>query len=82
MTEISDSLARAFERIDDFQAVQRGRSAEELGEAVERLQESVGIRGDERSLIVERLDGIRGSDSARGHILLGLILGLLAAEEA
>lgn len=82
MREIGDSLARAFERIDDFQAVQRGRSTEELREAVECLQESVGIRGDQRSLIVERLAGIRRSESGGGDVLLGLILGLLAAEEA
>ncbi|MEO8092935.1 MAG: hypothetical protein ABI726_09545 [bacterium] len=81
MREISDSLARAFDRIDDFQAVQRGRDAEALREAVECLQKSVGIRDPERSLLVERLDAIRGSGEARGHVLLGLILGLIAAEE-
>ncbi len=81
MREIGDSLARAFDRIGDFQSVQRGRGAEELGEAVNLLQESVGIRLEERSLIGERLEEIDGSERALGHVLLGVIIGLMATEE-
>jgi hypothetical protein len=80
--EIADSLATAFDRIGDFRAVQSGAGTEELREAVALLQESVGIRDSERVLLRERLEDISGSDRAGGHVLLGLILGLMASEEA
>ena len=80
--EITDSLATAFDRIEDFQAVQRSADPIALREAAELLQESVGISDDERVLIRERLDGIGGSKRAPGHVLLGLIVGLMASEEA
>ena len=82
MNEITDSLERAFDRIDDFQAVQSGRSGEQLVDAVLCLQEAVGIRDDTRVLIKERLDAIKGSSRAPGHVLLGVIVGLMAAELA
>jgi hypothetical protein len=78
--EITASLERAFDRISDFEAVQAGRSAEQMLEAVERLQEAVGIGCDTRVLIRDRLDQIAGSARAPGHVLLGMIVGLLAAE--
>ena len=80
MTEIARNLARALDRIEDFQAVQSGRDAGELREAAELLQEAVGIRDSERVLLRERLERIRGSERAPGHVLLGLIVGLMAAE--
>jgi len=80
--EITASLARAFDRIDDFQAVQAGRMGEELCEPVIRLQESVGIVDDSRALLRERLDGIKGASTAPGSVLLGVIVGLMAAELA
>jgi hypothetical protein len=80
--EITDSLARAFDRIDDFQSVQAGASSDELRDAVTLLQESVGINDDERSLIAQRLEDIRGTKPAAGSALLGLIVGLMAGEEA
>ena len=80
MNEIADSLARAFDRIDDFEAVQSRRSVDELVAAVIRLQGSVGILDESRSLIAERLAEIKGAPRARGHVLLGLIVGLMAAE--
>ena len=60
--------------------MQAGASSDELLAAVIRLQESVGIDDDARVLIAERLEGIRGSAQAAGHLLLGLIVGLAAAE--
>jgi len=80
VTEIARNLARALDRIEDFQAVQSGRDAGELREAAELLQEAVGIRDSERVLLRERLERIRGSERAPGHVLLGLIVGLMAAE--
>jgi hypothetical protein len=70
---ITDSLARAFDRIVDFQAVQRGASRGELIAAVGLLLESVGITDDERAVAGEKLELIRGSDRAPGHVLLGLM---------
>jgi hypothetical protein len=80
MGTITDSLERAFDRIDDFQAVQAASSTEELDEAVLRLQAAVGIRDEARAALRERLDGIEGAARAPGHVLLGLIVGLIAAE--
>lgn len=82
MREITDSLAGAFDRIDDFQAVQSGAGAGELRQVVDLLQESVGIGEVERSMLLDRLEGIRGSSLAAAHVLLGLIVGLMASEDA
>ena len=78
--ELMDNLARAFDRIADFQAVQARASADELFEAVLRLQESVGIADEPRAMIVARLPAIAGSPRASGDVLLGLMVGLMAAE--
>jgi hypothetical protein len=80
MADIADSLARAFDRIADFQAVQSDASADELFGAAIRLQESVGIADEPRALIAQRLPSIAGSMRAPGHVLLGVIVGLMAAE--
>jgi len=79
--EISDDLARAFARIDDFEAVQAGVRGEELAQALARLQESLGVDDEARALIRERLDR-RGElwGGGAGHVLFGIIVGLLAAE--
>lgn len=80
MTELTDSLEAALTRIEDFQAVQRTASEDELREAVELLQESVGIGDYTRAVIRDHLGRISGSDRAPGHLLLGVIVGLMAAE--
>ena len=82
MSEITDSLASALGRVDDFKAVQAGADSDGFQAAVELLQESVGIRDDERVVLRDWLDRHRGSKRADGHVLLGLIVGLLAGEEA
>lgn len=79
MTEIADSLARAFDRIDDFQSVQTGSSFEELMDAVLLLQRAVGIEDESRRLIRDRLQELNGFQHA-GGVLLGVIVGLFAAE--
>jgi hypothetical protein len=76
------ALARAFDRIDDFNAVQAGRTGGALRDAVIRLQGSVGIFDATRILIRDRLDEINASPGAAGHVLLGVIVGLMAAELA
>lgn len=80
MRPITDSLELAFDRIDAFEAVQADATHEELLEAVCLLQEAVGITAETRAAITCRLDGIAGSSKAPGHVLLGLIVGLMAAQ--
>ena len=82
MNDLTDSLAQALDRIADFQAVHSGRPPDQLREAVELLQESVGILDRDRRVIRDHLDEIRGSTAAPGHVLLGIIVGLTAAELA
>ncbi len=80
--EITDSVDTAFDRLADFQSVQAGADADQMLEAVTLLQESVGISDDDRVLLRDRLEEIRGTKPAKGAVLLGLILGLMAAAEA
>ena len=75
---VVDGINGAFDRIDDFLSVQ---SRAPSVEAVTRLQEAVGIDDDERAAIRERLEAI-GQREHAGGVLLGVILGLLAAEHA
>ncbi|MGH2950494.1 MAG: hypothetical protein ACRDKX_00415 [Solirubrobacterales bacterium] len=79
---ITDSLAEALDRIEDFKAVQHDRGTDELLAAVICLQESVGIRDDARALLGERIEALQGKTKATGHLLLGLIIGLSAADLA
>jgi hypothetical protein len=80
VSDTAATLAAAFDRICDFQAVQAGAGKEELQQAVGLLQESVCINDDERVLLCERLEDVGGFDGHHGHVLLGLILGLMAAQ--
>ena len=80
MDAITDSLDRAFDRIDDFEAVQAGATPAQLFDAVLLLLESVGITEESRALIGERLESCRGDANVTGPVLLGIILGLIAAE--
>jgi len=81
MSDATDSLAGALARIDDFEAVQADVCGQELVDAVARLQESVGLDDEARARIGEWL-GERGSASRRapGHLLLGIVVGLMTAE--
>lgn len=79
IASLADNVARAFDRIADFEAVQRGAGADELLAAVTRLQESVGIDDEARVVLRERL-AARGWSSSTGQVALGLVVGLMAAE--
>ncbi len=74
-----DGITGAFDRIDDFLAVQSGVPFSEHVRGVKRLQEAVGIDDAGRAVIRERLESLDQLDHA-GGVLLGLILGLFAAE--
>ena len=71
-----DGINGAFDRIDNFLSVQ---SPAPSVDAVMRLQEAVGIDDAERVAIRGRLEAI-GQREHAGAVLLGVILGLFAAE--
>jgi hypothetical protein len=71
-----DPLSTAFDRIDDFVAVQRAAGGITV-DAVELLQRAVGIEADQRAVIARRVDAI---GAPGGAVLLGVLVGLLVAE--
>jgi len=79
VSDVTDSLERALDRIDAFRAIHEpgGVSVE----AADCLMEAVGITDETRALVRARIfedDGIRDGASA----FLGVIIGLLAADLA
>jgi hypothetical protein len=72
-------LAEAFDRIDDFLAVQ-GPSLDR--DAVVALQAAVGVDDESRAVIRERVAALvdSGHGVAGGSLLLGILLGLFAAD--
>jgi hypothetical protein len=73
-------IATAFDRIDDFLAVQTpGLTLD----AVKLLQEAVGVDDDTRAIIRDRVDALEaaGHPTAVGSVLLGILVGLFAAGE-
>ena len=81
MDGIDDSLACALARIDDFESVQAGVRGQDLLDAVVCLQESVGIDDEARARIGEWIQRAWQSfPPSPGHVLLGIIIGLMAAE--
>jgi hypothetical protein len=81
MDEITDSLERALNRIDDFRAIHEGRlSREDLGPVL-RLQESVAIGDSARSLFRDRICEAPDHPAKHpGEVLFGVLVGLLAAQ--
>ena len=72
-------LAHGFDRIDDFLAVQGARITVD---AVTLLQEAVGVDDGGRTVIRERVAALAeaGHGAAAGSLLLGILVGLYAAE--
>jgi hypothetical protein len=70
------ALAEAFDRIEDFLAVQGRRPAKK---AVDLLQASVGIDEEVRATLAERLAGL-GEPCEVGQVLFGVIVGLLCEQ--
>lgn len=75
---MNDALSEAFDRVNDFIAVQSAQGGIDL-ESVECLQLAVGIDSDARLLFKQRLEQT-SHNSQPGGVLLGMILGLLAAQ--
>jgi hypothetical protein len=71
-------LNDAFDRVEDFCAVQHAQPADISTDAARCLQEAVGLTDDDRRLILERLPDV--GDAYPGAVLLGLVLGLLATQ--
>jgi hypothetical protein len=76
---LSDSLASAFDRLDDFLEVQGPRLSPD---AVDLLQGAAGVTESERRLIAERLVSLQPPDRPphAGAVLLGVLVGLFAAQ--
>lgn len=76
---LTDALQAAFDRIEDFLAVQADNAGQIAIEPVMRLQESVGVDDDARAAFAQRLQATQ-PDVSPGAVLLGLIVGLSAAQ--
>ena len=83
MTDLADdNLIQAFARIEAFLAVQRGAHGPRLAEAVECLQAAAGIGATERRQIAHGLARLDSLNPRAGDVLLGILIGSLAASEA
>ena len=72
-------LGSAFDRIDAFLAVQGPSRA---SDAVLALEEAVGVDAVSRAVIRSRVAALTeaGHGAATGSVLLGILVGLFAAE--
>jgi hypothetical protein len=79
MLAAKPDLARAFDRIDDFLAVQGPAPA---AGAVLALEAAVGVDDESRAVIRRRVAalGDAGHGAAAGSVVLGILVGLFAAE--
>ena len=71
-----DALATAFDRIDDFVAVQRAAGGP-TPESVDLLQRAAGIQTDQRAVVASRAAALGVPAET---LLLGVLVGLLAQE--
>jgi hypothetical protein len=69
-----DRLTAAFDRIDDFVAVQRAASGPTV-EAVELMQQAAGVESEQRAVIAARAAALGVSAET---LLLGVIVAKLA----
>ena len=76
----AEQLDAAFDRIDAFLAVQ---SPGLTIDAVNLLQEAVGVDADARAIVRERVAALAAGPHAptAGAVLLGILVGLFAADE-
>jgi len=76
---LTDALDEAFTRLEDFLAVQTADGGRLELDHVLRLQESVGVDDDTRAVFAQRLSAVQ-PDVPAGAVLLGLLVGLSAAQ--
>ncbi|MEA2247466.1 MAG: hypothetical protein QOH46_1995 [Solirubrobacteraceae bacterium] len=79
MTARAHRLDEAFDRIEDFLAVQGPALSTD---AVARLQEAVGVDADARAVIAARVAALQpeGHGTTAGSVLLGVLVALFAAD--
>lgn len=77
MNDVTDSLAQALDRIEDFRSIHEPEGV--TMEAVLCLQESVGISESTRRLVGERIFEREEAAGQSPANFLGVIIGLLAA---
>jgi hypothetical protein len=75
---LAESLGLAFDRIDDFVAVQSPLSTHDLG-PVMCLWEAAGVGDRERALLVDRIRRLARTEHS-GDVALGVLIGLLAGQ--
>jgi hypothetical protein len=75
----SERLHEAFDRIEDFLAVNRGVEPDRYRDAVLCLQKAVGIGERERDVIRERLERLDDAGERAADQVAGLLLGLIIA---
>jgi hypothetical protein len=72
-------MSQAFDRLDAFCAVQMAQQGGYTPEAVACLLEAAGLGDAERGVIADRVCKL--ADAPEGAVLLGVLLGLFAAEK-
>jgi hypothetical protein len=79
---LTPRLEAAFDRIDDFIAVQLGGPGVMTVGAVELLQESLGVNEAQRAVVRDRVAALsaRGHNASAGSVLLGVLVGIFASE--
>ncbi len=82
MANRADTLAEAFDRIDDFYAVHRSRPIGEMADSVDCFLESVDLDDDARAVLRERLPQLPEIGDRTGQVILGIVIGLMAAQLA
>lgn len=80
----SPRLEAAFDRIDDFIAVQLAGTGTLTVDAVNLLQESLGVDEAQRAVVRDRVAALRasGHDASAASVLLGVLVGIFATELA
>ena len=76
---LSDCLDEAFDRIEDFLAVQQPLSLQHM-EPLMLLQAAAGIGHGERERLIARVPRISGGQDVLGPLALGVLIGLFAAQ--
>lgn len=78
----SESIDKAFDRYLDFAMLWKDQDLEDQLDAIHALQESLGINGDVRVLLYERVNEMPTNvfRDPKAWLLLGVILGLMTAE--
>ena len=78
----SPRLEAAFDRIDDFIAVQIAGTGTLTVDAVNLLQESLGVDEAQRAVVRDRVAVLRatGHEASAASVLLGVLVGIFAAE--